>query len=176
MKKVLLALVMAVSVISAKAQTTMNVRAGYGNNTESENVTGVFQVNMPFETGSKWTFSPSLQVDIALKLDCESGSQNILLPLYLGHKIQLGNGLFFPKIGPALGYDTFSDFSAFNSGPSVELAFEYKHFVVAVNGYYSIKGVGRYEDSDYYNGESYTSRVSDRPNIYSASLTLGYKF
>lgn len=177
MKKLLLALVMAVSVISAKAQTTMNVRAGYGNNTESENITGVFQVNMPFETGSKWTFSPSLQVDIALKLDSESGSQNILLPLYLGHKMQIGDKLlFFPKIGPAVGYDTFSDFSAFNSGPSVELAFEYKHFVVAVNGYYSIKGVGRYEDSDYYNGESYTSRVSDRPNIYSASLTLGYKF
>lgn len=90
--------------------------------------------------------------------------------------MQIGDKLlFFPKIGPAVGYDTFSDFSAFNSGPSVELAFEYKHFVVAVNGYYSIKGVGRYEDSDYNDG-SYTSRASDRPNIYSASLTLGYKF
>lgn len=170
MKKVLLALVMAVSVISAKAQTTMNVRAGYGNNTESENITGVFQVNMPFETGSKWTFSPSLQVDIALKLDSESGSQNILLPLYLGHKMQIGDKLlFFPKIGPAVGYDIFSDFSAFNYGPSVELAFEYKHFVVAANGYFSIKEVGRYEESELY-------RDSMFPNIYSASLTLGYKF
>lgn len=177
MKKILLALVMAVSVISAKAQITMNVRAGGGYNTEKLGGTGIFQVNVPFRDGSRWTFSPSLQVDIALKLDSESGSQNILLPLYLGHKMQIGDKLlFFPKIGPAVGYDTFSDFSAFNSGPSVELAFEYKHFVVAVNGYYSIKGVGRYDDSDYYYHGSYTSRASDRPNIYSASLTLGYKF
>ena len=155
---------MAVSVISAKAQTTMNVRAGYGNNTESENVTGVFQVNMPFETGSKWTFSPSLQVDIALKLDSESGSQNILLPLYLGHKIQLGNGLFFPKIGPAVGYDLYSDDRPFNFGPSVEFAFEYKHFVAAINAY---RSVIEDERDDYYHVGI---------NIYSASLTLGYKF
>lgn len=43
MKKILLALVMAVSVISAKAQTTMNVRAGYGYNTDKDGVTGVFR-------------------------------------------------------------------------------------------------------------------------------------
>lgn len=177
MKKVLLALVMAVSVISAKAQTTMNVRVGGGINTDADGFTGIFQVNMPFKMGSKWTFSPSLQLDMAIDPYDNKGSQNILIPLLFGYKTPIGDKLlFFPKIGPAVGYDTFSDFSAFNSGPSVELAFEYKHFVVAVNGYYSIKGVGRYEDSDYYNGESYTSRVSDRPNIYSASLTLGYKF
>lgn len=167
MKKVLLALVMAVSVISAKAQTTMNVRAGYGYNTDAEGFTGAFQVNMPLKMGSKWTFSPSLQVDMALRLNCEEGSQNILLPLYLGHKMKLGNGLFFPKIGPAVGYDTYSD-RAFNYGPSVEFAFEYKHFVAAINAYSSVIEVAR----DYYYGTSETAET----NIYSASLTLGYKF
>ena len=162
MKKVLLALVVAVSVISAKAQTTMNVRAGFGYNTDEAEVTGVFQVNMPFKMGSKWTFSPSLQVDMALECDEESGSQNILLPLYLGHKMQLGNGLFFPKIGPAVGYDIYTT-SGFNYGPSVELAFEYKHFVVAANGYFSIKEVERDE------------KYSCFP-ISSTSLTVGYKF
>ena len=81
MKKVLLALVMAVSVISAKAQTTMNVRAGYGYNTDKDGVTGVFQVNMPFKMGSKWTFSPSLQLDMGFRPEGGQGSQNILLPL-----------------------------------------------------------------------------------------------
>lgn len=168
MKKVLLALVMAVSVISAKAQITMNVRAGGGFNTRVESLTGIFQVNMPLKMGSRWTFSPSLQVDMALNLDCESGSQNILLPLYLGHKIQLGNGLFFPKIGPAVGYDVYSDDRAFNFGPSVEFAFEYKHFVAAINAYSSVIQVAR----DYYCGTFETAET----NIYSASLTLGYKF
>ena len=170
MKKILLALVMAASVISAKAQTTMNVRVGFGSNTEWESVTGVFQVNMPFETGSKWTFSASLQLDMAIDPNEDTGSKNILFPLLFGYKTLIGNKLlFFPKIGPALGYDTFSDFRAFNYGPSVELAFEYKHFVVAANGYFSIKEVGRYKESELY-------RDSMFPNIYSASLTLGYKF
>ena len=168
MKKVLLALVMAVSVISAKAQTTMNVRAGGGINTDADGFTGIFQVNMPFETGSKWTFSPSLQVDMALENNCEEGSQNILLPLYLGHKMKLGNGLFFPKIGPAVGYDIYSDERAFNFGPSVEFAFEYKHFVAAINAYYSVIEVAR----GYYSGTSETAET----NITTASLTLGYKF
>ena len=129
MKKVLLALVMAVSVISAKAQTTMNVRAGYGYNTDKDGVTGVFQVNMPFKMGSKWTFSPSLQLDMGFRPEGGQGSQNILLPLCLGYKIKLGNGLLFPKLGPAVGYDLFSSGKAFNFGPSVEFAFEYTHFV-----------------------------------------------
>lgn len=168
MKKVLLALVMAVSVISAKAQTTMNVRAGYGYNTDAEGFTGAFQVNMPLKMGSKWTFSPSLQVDMGFDCDCDRGSQNILLPLYLGHKMKLGNSLFFPKIGPAVGYDIYSDERAFNFGPSVELAFEYKHFVAAINAYSSVIEVAR----DYYYGTSETAET----NIYTASLTIGYKF
>lgn len=178
MKKVLLALVMAVIVISAKAQTTMNVRAGYGYNTDAEGVTGIFQVNMPFKTGSRWTFSPSLQLDMAIDPYENKGSQNILIPLFFGYKTPIGDKLlFFPKIGPAVGYDTFSESSAFNYGPSVELAFEYKHFVVAANGYFSIKGVERYEDTgSFYDGYYHTSLITKHPNIYTASLTLGYKF
>ena len=162
MKKVLLALVMAVSVISSKAQTTMNVRAGGGINTRREGVTGIIQVNMPFKTGSKWAFSPSLQLDMAHDAWDEYGSQNILLPLYFGYKIKLGNSLLFPKIGPAVGYDLYSDESAFNYGPSVEFAFEYKHFVAAINAYRSVNEVER----DY----------AASANITTASLTLGYKF
>lgn len=163
MKKVLLALVMAVSVISAKAQITMNVRAGGGYNTEKLGGTGIFQVNVPFRDGSRWTFSPSLQLDLAIEPFCDEGSHNILLPLCLGYKMKLGNGLFFPKFGPAVGYDLFSYGKAFNFGPSVEFAFEYKHFVAAVNAYYSIPEV---EHTTFYY----------ETNIYTASLTLGYKF
>ena len=159
---------MAVSVISAKAQTTMNVRAGYGYNTDVDGVTGIFQVNMPFKTGSRWTFSPSLQLDMAHNPWDDHGSQNILLPLYLGHKMKLGNGLFFPKIGPAVGYDIYSDDRPFNFGPSVEFAFEYKHFVAAINAYSSVIEVAR----DYYSGTFETAET----NIFTASLTLGYKF
>lgn len=168
MKKVLLALVMAVSVISAKAQTTMNVRAGGGFNTDEENVTGIFQVNMPFEIGSRWTFSPSLQLDMAIDPYENKGSQNILIPLLFGYKTQIGDELlFFPKIGPAVGYDIYSD-RAFNYGPSVEFAFEYKHFVAAINAYYSVIEVAR----GYYSGTHETAET----NIFTASLTLGYKF
>ena len=59
----------------------------------------------------------------------------------------------------------------------MELAFEYKHFVVAANGYFSIKGVERYEDTgSFYDGYYHTSLITKHPNIYTASLTLGYKF
>ena len=166
MKKVLLALVMAVSVISAKAQTTMNVRAGGGYNTEKLGGTGIFQVNVPFRDGSRWTFSPSLQLDMAHNPWDDHGSQNILLPLCLGYKIKLGNGLLFPKLGPAVGYDIFSD-SGLNTGISAECAYEYKHFVVALNGYSSFDDVYRVPDWSVWDGYL---------KIYSASLTLGYKF
>lgn len=78
--------------------------------------------------------------------------------------MKLGNGLFFPKIGPAVGYDIYSDDRPFNFGPSVELAFEYKHFVAAINAYCAVNEVERY---DYYYAGT---------NITTASLTLGYKF
>ena len=164
MKKVLLALVIAVSVISAKAQTTMNVRAGYGYNTDADGVTGIFQVNMPFKTGNRWTFSPSLQLDMAIEPYENKGSQNILVPLLLGYKIKLGNGLLFPKLGPAVGYDVFSD-PGFNVGISEEWAYEYKHFVVALNAYSSFTEVSRY----FKNFDCW-------PKINTASLTIGYKF
>lgn len=164
MKKILLALVMAVSVISAKAQITMNVRAGGGYNTEKLGGTGIFQVNVPFRDGSRWTFSPSLQLDLAIEPFCDEGSQNVLLPLCLGYKMKLGNGLLFPKLGPAVGYDVFSD-SGFNVGISAEWAYEYKHFVVALNAYSSFTEVSRYSNC-----------FDCWPKINTASLTLGYKF
>ena len=58
--------------------------------------------------------------------------------------------MFIPKIGPAAGFC----YETFVLGPSVELAFEIKHFVIAGNGFYGLGGE---------NGNGFL-------------LTLGYKF
>ena len=170
MKKLVLSFLLAIFAIGMNAQVTMNVRAGGGMNTDDWGLTGLFQVNIPFSHASNFTFSPSIQANISLPPDRAEflGSQNILLPLDIGYKIPIGlNSVFFPKIGPAIGYDIASH-SGFNIGPSVELTFEIKHFVFAVNGYYSIpEGTRRYERG---------GNDSSEGNVWNASLTFGYKF
>lgn len=170
MKKIILSLAMVFMAIAADAQVTMNVRAGGGVNTKVEGLTGLFQVNIPFGKTSPFTFSPTVQANISLDCDETDGSQNLLLPLNIGYKTSIGkNCLFFPKIGPAIGYDIYSD-DGFNAGPAVELAFELKHFVIALNGYYSITECTR----EYYSYYTYTNTKDLSP--WNVSLTFGYKF
>lgn len=149
--------------LGAKAQVTTNVRVGGGYNTGAPCITGLFQANIPFQRGGKLTFSPSVEFDYSTHVDCD-GTRNLMLPLQLGYKVPMGNNLlFFPKVGPAVGYDISSG-DGFNVGPAAEFAFEGTHFVVAIGGYYSVKDV---EYDDYY---------YDYKTPFNISLTLGYKF
>ena len=149
MKKILLSLVMVFLTISANSQVTWNVRAGWGafqteysnygyyyngyyydyyHNYDSEAVPCAalaLQVNIPFKRTSRFTFSPTFMAACSYE-------SRIEFPLYFGYKVPIGNrNLFFPKLGPMVGYDVCTAYPI--SGPSMELAFEIKHFIVAAN-------------------------------------------
>lgn len=143
-KKFFICLVLAVMAIGANAQTTWNVRVGAGTfGIIKDNFDGVSQrfgpaltaeCNIPFKLGGSYTFSPSILA--ALSSGSSDAYTEIVSCLHLGYKTVLSNNvLFFPKIGPMLGYcDNVWD-STCLLGPSAELAFEMKHFVVALNAY-----------------------------------------
>lgn len=162
MKRILLALVMAVMTVGVNAQITWNVRAGAGESCDSEGF-GCFtpclslQTNIPLSAASKFAVSPTLTVATP-----DMDVVNIILPVYFGYKTILANQtLFVPKIGPCVGYLT--DNGSFVAGPAAELAVEIKHFVIGVNGYYSLTSTT--DDGDKYEF-----------NHYGTFLTLGYKF
>ena len=137
---------MAFMAISAKAQVTWNVRAGGGVfQTEYEEMSYYFdgyynyywegenvpcaalalQVNIPFKRTSRFTFSPTFMAACSYE-------SRIEFPLFFGYKVPIGNrNLFFPKIGPMVGCDVCTGYAM--CGPSLELAFEIKHFIVAAN-------------------------------------------
>ena len=165
MKKILLSLVMVFLTISAKAQVTWNVRAGGGVFQTEAEVSGykdrihvergcaalALQVNIPlFKRTSNFAFSPSFIAGVG-------GETRMEFPLYFGYKVPIGNrSLFFPKLGPMAGYDICAGCAM--CGPSMELAFEIKHFIVATNVSINLM--------EYYK-EMYD---------VGAYLTLGYKF
>lgn len=176
MKKLVLSFLLCIMAIGANAQVTMNVRAGGGINTSNLGLTGLFQVNIPFKKASPFTFSPTIQYNTDFDTGNGSGSQNLLLPLNIGYKKMIGdNCIFFPKIGPAVGLDLYSD-DGFNAGPAVELAFEIKHFVVALNGYYAIEDCSREYYYNYGYGHGSSGRSFNHVNVWNVSLTAGYKF
>ena len=140
MKKYIIAIIMTIMVVSAKGQVTWNVRAGvggfsvyyyidseyYGNDEMWPGFAFVGQVNIPFTRTSTFSLSPSF----ALGVGGEAG--HVAFPIHVGKKIILGNRqIFYPKVGLVGGYD--GDHGIL--GPSVELAFELKHFVMAFNYY-----------------------------------------
>lgn len=155
MKKLLLAIVMAFTAVAGHAQTTFNIRAGggffqwtdswddkeywtdsWGNKnylsdygSEKEILPGaafILEANIG-RRGKKFVFSPS-----ALIASDFTETWLVEFPLLFGCKVPMGNrSLFIPKVGPMLGYETWNE--KFMCGPSVELAFEIKHFIVAAN-------------------------------------------
>ena len=155
---------MAVMVVSAKGQVTWNLRLGAGGFSYcyesyyshdgddlyyemSGGAAIVGQVNIPFSRTSTFTFSPSFVLGIG-------GAGHIAFPIHVGKKVIFGDRkVFFPKIGLVGGYD-FWDFGEGIFGPSVEFAFELKHFVMALN---------------YYVGLLYEAN-------HGAFATFGYKF
>lgn len=92
-----------------------------------------------------------------------------MLHANMGYRKRIGNNcLFVPKVGVAGGYFSLSDYDdAFLVGPSIDLAFELKHFVIGLTGFYSINTT-----TDTYSGHG----GDDDCNIPMVSLTLGYTF
>lgn len=179
MKKIFFALVMMMTVLGAKAQVTTNVRMGVGFYADSKlGFNSLIQTNIPLTSGSVLTFSPSMEMNYSIQGDGGYTSTNLLLPLQFGCKIAMGGKtLFFPKVGPAVGYDFDADRTPFNVGVSFDLAFEYKHFVGALRGYYSFKEVEKSEYYGYYYyGYYYSDHYFEDFSPYNATITFGYKF
>ena len=154
--------------MSANAQVTWNVRAGAGVGSvdygEVDFALALFgQYNIPFGSNRRWTFSPTIQFAPVV-----NHNPQFALPLLVGHKIPFAHHyLFIPKIGPFIGYDDNGE-TAIMFGPSIELACEIKHFVIALNGSLSIT-TSSYED---YRG--YWESHDFYP--FNTTLSVGYKF
>ena len=143
MKKFFLFVVLALSAMAAQAQCTWNVRGGLGlrsgfdsyfvdsyNYWQKDNESVVpggaiaIQCNIPIGKSHRHTFSPTVFSTLG---ELSSG----LGLLQYGYKIGSGKkGIFYPKIGLALGGG--SDVGGIFGG-SIELAYEYKHFILASN-------------------------------------------
>lgn len=161
MKRFFISVFVILVAVSIKAQTTYNVRVGGGlanvkvhdyEDYDSSDHTAAaaisFQANVPFQRHSPLSFSPTLITAYVTDFDVV-----FTVPLYIGYKKRIGDQkLFFPKIGPMVSFETYD--GRFTVGPSVELAFELKHFVVAINGYMGLLSTG----------------------TGGAFLTMGYKF
>lgn len=163
MKKYFLFVVLALSAMVAQAQCTWNVRGGLGLRSDyyfddwsdwNANVSVVpggaiaIQCNIPIDKSHRHTFSPTAFATFA---KYSSG----LGLLQYGYKIGSGaKGIFYPKIGVALGGGTYVG-GIF--GGSIELAYEYKHFIMASNYI-----------------PACTGKVPDL--FHAFGLTIGYKF
>lgn len=163
MKKFLLSLAMAITAIGASAQNTYNVRIGGTIMDEYTTLTTMTQANISLKNVGLWVFSPAVQ------FATDGDSKAIMLHANMGYRTRIGNNcLFVPKVGVAGGYFSLSDYDdAFLVGPSIDLAFELKHFVIGLTGFYSINTT-----TDTYSGHG----GDDDCNIPMVSLTLGYTF
>ena len=177
MKRILLIMVMLLTVVGAKAQVTMNARVGAGMITDYPGMVGSFQVNIPFKRGGRFTFSPSVEFDGAFCTDEDEYVSKMLLGSFnFGIKASLGSkALLIPKVGWAFGGDFGGSTEKLITGPSTEIAFEYKHFIVAVSGFYSIIDCDKeYWFYSYYN--DWYSKYASYYNPWKATISIGYKF
>ena len=166
MKKIILSLAMAMTAIGASAQNTYNVRVGGGFSTNDLfSATVMGQANFQFKGGSPWIFSPAMQV--AADFD---DLITVMAYANMGYRLIIGDGcLFVPKVGIGSGYsDASFDRNGYEAGylvgPSIDLTFELKHFVIGLTGFYSLNKVwDSWEDYEQY-------------NFSMISLTLGYTF
>lgn len=175
MKRILLIMVMMLTFVGVKAQVTMNARVGTGMITDKPGIVALVQANIPFKKGGRFTFSPSLEYNHTFVCDDdiydwgEYECMMLLGTLNFGVKAPLGrNALLIPKVGVALGDDFGGDIYGFVFGPSTELSLEYKHFIVAVGGFYS------FAETTYYT--AYYSGYEGYRNPWKFSISLGYKF
>lgn len=166
MKNILLSLMMAVTAIGTNAQNTYNVRLGGAIQNECTTVTTMAQANISLKNVSSWVFSPAVQISTNLY------DTAAMLHANMGYRTRIGDKcLFVPKVGIAGGYFSWdTDYKeGFLVGPSIDLAFELKHFVIGLTGFYSInKAEGKLSnDEKWYNDDAAVPMVS---------LALGYTF
>ena len=160
---------MAVTAIGASAQNTYNVRVGGVAIQDFYLPTVIGQANFSLKNGSLWTFSPAVQ------FSTDVNNISTLAHFNIGYRTKIGDhSLFVPKIGIALGHNTYDiDYEGtFLVGPSIDLAFELKHIVIGLTGFYSIT---KAKEETYYS-DYYYSYCCDDAAVPMVSLTLGYTF
>lgn len=165
MKKILLSLAMGMTAIGASAQNSYNVRVGGASLGDNAAFTAMAQANISIDHYGAWTFSPAGQFAMN---DIDMAG---MLHANMGYRTRIGNCCFFaPKVGVAGGYFQSGDYgNAWLVGPSIDLTFEFKHFVIGLTGFYSFNTI------DYiYNG--YAFYEEGAVNMHLLSLTLGYTF
>lgn len=139
MKKIFITIVAAFMAVAGLAQTTFNVRAGGGTFLSNDYISEIgaltFEGNISLgERNTGCVFSPSMFI-----LSDFADHVVLNVPFHFGYKMSMDNGSFFiPKIGPMLGLYIGSFDNSFAYGPSAELAFEIKHFIIAANGFYDV--------------------------------------
>lgn len=189
MKKLIITLICVITAVGINAQNTYNVRLGYGGvncNVDGKLefhslITGGFQANFPVKPHSPITFSPALELDYAsFASEYDASYLNIAFPLLLGYKIPVANKcIFYPKAGLKVGYFSSTN-DSFYIGPSAELAFEIKDFVVALNGSFPFSNT----DTHFLNWDEYYKNIEKgiywdiekKYNAYNVTLSVGYKF
>lgn len=171
MKRFISVLLICLATISLSAQTSFDIRVGAGlggikndpdwGSSQYKNPLSVgllLQPNITLKKGLNWTFSPSLRGTFYQYEDNRAITANI--NTMFGYRVQMGNQKFFsPKLGPFVGLECQQGGlpGSILAGVATDLSFELKHFVVGVDGYYSIKD------------------VSGMGHTYSANVTLGVK-
>lgn len=171
MKKIFFLVLLGVFAVMAQAQCTWNVRAGFGtiphfgisdytNNKEIVDnyakigASVVLQCNIPISKSYRHTFSPTLISNF-------NKDNYIISGLFqYGYRFGTGEkGIFFPKIGisysiPDKKYQYYGDKAVYNIdnffGGSLELAYEYKHFVMTTTY------IPSWTDKQYFHGFSFT--------------------
>lgn len=162
MKKLIFLMLLLCSSMAGKAQATFSVRAGYGLMRGYDEVTPSsllnFNSNIPLSRNSQWIFSAGASFEIDSEFECF----DIYAPLQFGYKSRLdGNAFFIPKFGLALGYSQYDDAGSI-LGPHAELSFEFGHFTIGIDGFYSLI------ENKFYEDEYYTP--------WGAHLNIGIKF
>lgn len=133
----------------------------------------LLQPNIGLGDKQKWVFAPTLQAALAFGDDL---SYQVSVPLLFGYRIKAGNRvLFVPKVGPfagiITGYKAVADLPV--AGPMLDLAFEFGHFVVGLDAYYSfISRDAWFEYGDWYNSKSFSHKF----NPYGMNISFGVKF
>lgn len=166
MKKLIFLMLLLCSSLAGNAQASFSVRIGYGlRSAETPSIYANINSNISLGLGSHWIFSPS--VSFQFDPDLDEGSWDIYVPLQFGYKSRLGRTSYFiPKLGISLGYhilpsyfDSDSFYRGFGFGPHAELGFEFGHFTIGFDGFFSLFEV---------------ERGSTLP--YGAHLNIGIKF
>lgn len=161
MKKIIFAVFLAFMTVGANAQVTYNVRVGAGLGTNAfgdykKKSVAQIQSNIPFSIASQFVFSPSVKLE-----EDEAEFLSLYAPITLGYKLPMGGrNIFIPRVGVAVGCEL--DQGNMIIGPTVGFDFEISHFVVGVNGYYSLVEAEGECDEDF--------------NHCSINFTVGYKF